>query len=96
MVIHAENGDWSLSEEIAMLSFFKPDVILIEGYKNESYPKAVILRDESDLEMVEKLKNIQVVLCRKAELVNMLKGSSIPVFEIEEGVNWILEYIRTQ
>ena len=86
MIIQAENGKWSLSEEIDMLSFFKPDVILIEGYKNELYPKAVILRDESDLELVEKLDNIQVVLCRNPELANMLKESDLPVLNIDDAV----------
>ncbi|MBS8263055.1 molybdopterin-guanine dinucleotide biosynthesis protein B [Mesobacillus boroniphilus] len=96
MIIHAENGQWSLSEEIDMLSFFKPDVILIEGYKNEPYPKAVILRDESDLELVEKLHNIQVVLCRKPGLSNLLKDSALPVLNMDDGVCWILEYITNK
>lgn len=93
MIIQAESGQWSLSEEIDMLSFFKPDVILIEGYKNEPYPKAVILRDESDLELVEKLHNIQVVLYRKSGLPNLLKDSALPVLNMDDGVSWILEYI---
>lgn len=95
MVIHAENGQWSLSEEIDMLSFFKPDVILIEGYKNEPYPKVVILRDEKDLELVDKLHNIKVVLYRNSELANMLKDSSLPVLDIDDGINWIIEYITS-
>lgn len=95
MVIHAENDKWSLSEEIDMLSFFKPDVILIEGYKNEPFPKAVILRDESDLELMEKLHNIKVILCRNSELANVLKDSSLPVLDINEGVSWIIEYITS-
>ena len=93
MIIHAENEKWSLSEEIEMLSCFKPDVILIEGYKKEPYPKAVILRDESDLELVEKLHNIQVVLYRDPELANILNDSDLPVLNIDDGVSWILEYI---
>lgn len=96
MIIHAENGQWSLSEEIDMLSFFKPDVILIEGYKNEPYPKAVILRDESDLELVEKLQNIHVVLCRNQELHNLLKDSAIPVLNMDDGISWIFEYITNK
>lgn len=93
MIIQAENGPWSLSEEIDMLSFFKPDVILIEGYKNEPFPKAVILRDEKDLELVEKLQNIQVVLCRDPGLLDLLKDIAPPVLNMEDGVNWILEGI---
>ncbi|MBT2639180.1 molybdopterin-guanine dinucleotide biosynthesis protein B [Bacillus sp. ISL-45] len=93
MIIHAENGSWSLAEEIDMLSFFKPDVILIEGYKNEPFPKAVILRDERDLELVEKLQNIQVVLCRDPGLLNLLKDIALPVLNMDDGVSWILEEI---
>ncbi|MBT2642673.1 molybdopterin-guanine dinucleotide biosynthesis protein B [Bacillus sp. ISL-41] len=93
MIIQAENGPWSLAEEIDMLSFFKPDVILIEGYKNEPFPKAVILRDEKDLELVEKLQNIQVILCRDTGLQDVLKDRAFPVLNMDDGVNWILEEI---
>ena len=90
MVIQAEKGPWSLAEEIDMLSFFKPDVILIEGYKNEPFPKAVILRDEKDLELVEKLQNIQVILCRDPGLQDLLKDTALTVLNMDEGVSWIL------
>lgn len=93
LVIQADNGSWSLSEEIDMLSIFNPDVILIEGHKQEPYPKAVILRDENDIELVEKLANIQVILCRDPELVNMLKDSAVPVLGMEDGVSWITTHI---
>ena len=93
LVIQAESGHWSLSEEIEMLSFFKPDVILIEGYKFEPFPKAVILRDESDLELLEKLENVQVVLCSDPELVNRLKDTAVPVLDRDDGVGWILTHI---
>jgi molybdopterin-guanine dinucleotide biosynthesis adapter protein len=96
LVIHAENGNWSLSEEIDMLSCFNPDVILIEGYKQEPYPKAVILRDESDLELVENLSNIQVVLLRKQELAIMLKDSGHTVLNMIDGLSWILEHIQNK
>ncbi|MEW8970046.1 molybdopterin-guanine dinucleotide biosynthesis protein B [Mesobacillus jeotgali] len=93
LVIQAENGSWSLSEEIDMLSFFKPDLILIEGHKQEPYPKAVILRNEDDIELMEKLENIQVVLCRDPELVNILKDTAVPVLDMEDGVDWITTHI---
>lgn len=95
MIIQAENDQWSLSEKIDMLYCFKPEVILIEGHKKEPYPKAVILRDESDLELVEILPNIQVVLCRDPELAKMLKDSACPVFNMDDnaGVDWIFDYL---
>ena len=93
LVIQADNGFWSLSEEIDMLSIFNPDVILIEGHKQEPYPKAVILRDENDIELVEKLENIQVILGRVPELVNLWKDSPVPVLGMEDGVGWITRHL---
>ncbi|MGV2940784.1 molybdopterin-guanine dinucleotide biosynthesis protein B [Mesobacillus sp. LC4] len=93
LVIQAESGSWSLPEEIDLLSFFNPDVILIEGHKHESYPKAVILRDKNDIELLGKLENIQVVLCRDPELVNMLKDTAVPVLNMEHGADWITTHL---
>lgn len=93
LVIQAESGSWSISEKIDMLSSFNPDVILIEGHKHEPYPKAVILRDENDIELVEKLENIQVVLCRDPGLVNRLKDTDFPVLVMEHGVDWITTHL---
>lgn len=96
ILIQAEKTHWTLYEEIELLSFFKPDVILIEGYKNEKYPKAVILRDENDLSLLEKLENIKVVLYRDGNLANHLKDSSIPAFDAadQNGSLWIEDYIK--
>lgn len=93
LVIQAESGSWSLPEEIDLLSFFNPDVILIEGHKHESYPKAVILRDMNDIELLGKLENIQVVLCRDPELVNKLKDTAVPVLNMEHGADWITTHL---
>ncbi len=98
LVLHAENGKWSLAEEIELLSCFKTDVILIEGYKREGYPKAVILRNEEDLELLDVLDNIKLVFYRDLKLADLVKELSYPVFQIDDdrGVNWVLDYIFKQ
>ncbi|WP_257391790.1 molybdopterin-guanine dinucleotide biosynthesis protein B [Mesobacillus jeotgali] len=98
MVLQAEKGQWSLAEEIEVLTCFKPDVILIEGYKTEPYPKAVILRDEADLELLDRLSNIQAIFYRDQKLAAQLKDCPLPNFHMEEdkGVNWTLEYVLSQ
>lgn len=98
IIIQAEDVPWSLAKEIEMLSFFKPDVIIIEGYKNERYPKAVILRDKNDLELLEKLPNIKIIFHRDPKLASQLIDSGFPVFDTEDeaGYKWILNYIKNQ
>jgi molybdopterin-guanine dinucleotide biosynthesis adapter protein len=95
MLIQAENDHWSLDEEVEILTFFKPDVILIEGYKNEHYPKAVILRHEHDLELIGRLPNIKVILHRNEDLEKHLSGSALPSFHSndEKAYQWISNYI---
>lgn len=41
--------EWSLQEIIRLYEFFEVDTILIEGYKQESYPKVVLLRSAETL-----------------------------------------------
>ena len=96
ILIQAEQKQWSLLEEIEMLSFFKPDVILIEGYKNEKYPKAVILRDNGDLELLDILPGIKVIFYRDASLARHLIDQDIPSFDTsdESGFTWLTNYIR--
>jgi len=95
ILIQAEQKQWTLLEEIEMLSFFKPDVILVEGYKNEKYPKAVILRDEGDLELLDKLPDIKVVFYRDTRLSKHLKDQAIPAFDTSDvsGFAWLANYI---
>jgi molybdopterin-guanine dinucleotide biosynthesis adapter protein len=99
LLIQAEQQQqWSLKDEIEMLNFFKPDVILIEGHKNEKYPKAVILRNEGDLELLGKLPDIKVVFYRDIGLAKYLNDLSVPAFDLtdESGFAWLTDYIDEQ
>lgn len=61
--------------------FFNPDVILIEGHKKAEFEKAVILRDDADLPIIEELVNLKLILCRDLQLSYMLsEKQNIPVF----------------
>ncbi|TMW71481.1 molybdopterin-guanine dinucleotide biosynthesis protein B [Alteribacter natronophilus] len=48
---------------VKLMKFTGPDIILIEGYKTENYPKAVILRGPEDSELLRKSTSIEAVLC---------------------------------
>jgi molybdopterin-guanine dinucleotide biosynthesis adapter protein len=95
MIVQAEQKEWSLEEEIQLLTFFSPDVILIEGHKNEPYKKAVILRDEGDLGLLHSLNEVKVILYRDDAVANSLEGIPIPSYFLEEasGLSWIADYI---
>ncbi|WP_254052788.1 molybdopterin-guanine dinucleotide biosynthesis protein B [Bacillus sp. V59.32b] len=84
----------STEKLLEILHDFQPDVIVIEGYKYKPFPKALIIKQESDLELLNSLQNIQAVICwpEMMETVKLL-DMGLPLFEINSDgfFNWFLE-----
>lgn len=94
VILHAEQPFWSLEEQIGLLSSFGSDFILIEGYKHADFPKAILLRDPKDHELVDKINNVVVAYYWDSAIVPDLKRN-IPYFHIndEKGQEWLQEYL---
>lgn len=56
------NEEPNFVQLIHMASIDKPDVLLIEGFKNEQGKKVVLLRDEDDWQTLQQLSDIQLVI----------------------------------
>ncbi|TKC20101.1 molybdopterin-guanine dinucleotide biosynthesis protein B [Robertmurraya kyonggiensis] len=93
LLLQSEKNKWSLEEKIQLLSFFKPNVILIEGHKPESFPKVVLIRNEEDLTLLDELDNIKVVFYWNQMDNNF---ESIKAFSIkdEAGPQWLALYLQ--
>lgn len=96
ILLQVEKNNWLLDEQIKILESLLPDMILIEGHKNEDYPKIVLIRKVEDLDSLVRLTNIQAVLfwgeeCQ--EMKNNLK--EIPFFRLNDqaGYEWIYNYL---
>jgi len=66
------------------------DIVLVEGFKQEPYPKIVMVRSEADYELVDRLSHVAAIV---SWLPNLPQGD-LPVFGIEDthGVmEWILK-----
>lgn len=89
----------SIENLLEMLGAFNPDVILIEGYKNKPFPKALIIKHEQDLALLRELRNMRAVLCWP-EITETVEGLDlgIPIFEINSSgfFNWFLQQYRTR
>jgi molybdopterin-guanine dinucleotide biosynthesis adapter protein len=99
LILQAEKSIWSLNEQIDILGSFQVDCILVEGHKHEKFPKAVIMRSETDLKLIKELANIKVILLRDLSIEEHLKHIlSIPYFPIQErlGLEWIINYLKSQ
>ncbi|WP_101843467.1 molybdopterin-guanine dinucleotide biosynthesis protein B [Halobacillus sp. Marseille-P3879] len=79
------NIELSLSQLIDWHLFLEPDLILIEGFKTEKYPKAVILKDEADLNLLN-LSNIKLIFVWDA---NIPLETELPVYHIKSWQNSI-------
>ncbi|MFD2443173.1 molybdopterin-guanine dinucleotide biosynthesis protein B [Bacillus sp. CGMCC 1.16607] len=97
LILQAEKTSWSLDEQISLLSSFQLDFILIEGHKYADYPKAVIIKQEKDLQLLRELTNVKAVFVWSEDLSNQL----FPLFEVEffqlndlKGMEWLIHYLK--
>lgn len=92
LLLQAEKDRWSLEEQIQLLTSFKPDLVLIEGHKYESYPKAVLIHRDEDLDLLKKLSNIQVAFLWNQQDLTV----NFPTFQIDDpaGLQWLIEYFQ--
>lgn len=95
LLLQGEKEDWTLDEKIQLLSFFEPDIILIEGHKRAPYPKGVIIRKEEDMELLGKLENIKTIHCWAPFFVEK-KGTKTFDIHSEEGLQWIAAFLKNE
>lgn len=96
ILLQAEQAVWTLQEQIRLLSFFDPDMIIIEGHKRADFPKAVIVRDQNDVELLTNLTNIIVVFYWDHSLLASIK-TDLPCFHIndENGLFWLKNFLMS-
>jgi molybdopterin-guanine dinucleotide biosynthesis protein B len=99
LLLQALKPIWTLEEKIQLLSFFNPDIILIEGHKKATYPKLLLIRNRDDLELLKITNNIQAVISWEEipDLQLNLTGG-ISAFHItdEQSLDYILTYLKNQ
>ncbi|MCR6095745.1 molybdopterin-guanine dinucleotide biosynthesis protein B [Salipaludibacillus agaradhaerens] len=68
------------------------DILLIEGYKHETFPKTLLIRHEEDMSLLEQAVEVKAVICYEEKLLDVLvKRTNIPLFtfhRLEEYVSW--------
>lgn len=99
LLLQAEMSEWSLEQKIKLINVFDPDIILIEGYKKEQYPKLLLLRDKEDIHLCNQLSNIQAIFVRdEAENFRGNVINDLPWFQLNDqsGINWVIHYLKSQ
>ncbi|WP_257984407.1 molybdopterin-guanine dinucleotide biosynthesis protein B [Neobacillus cucumis] len=81
MVLQADELKLCLEDQIELLKFFQPDVILIEGYKQKNYPKLLLLKEKEDLHLLKSLTNICAIVYWNEDLIT---ENLYPAFSIND------------
>ncbi|PYZ97435.1 molybdopterin-guanine dinucleotide biosynthesis protein B [Alteribacter lacisalsi] len=69
---------------IHLVETTEPDVILIEGFKESDYPKAVLVRGTEDADLVRKSTNVKAVICPGKKEMDGLAKAGIEALPLEE------------
>ncbi|MYL70258.1 molybdopterin-guanine dinucleotide biosynthesis protein B [Halobacillus litoralis] len=77
----SHEDDFPLTQLVEIYQHFSPDLIAVEGYKQEHFPKAVIIKREEDLPLLGQVTNIQLVICWDERLMNQVSLPAIPLRE---------------
>ena len=95
--LQAENENFSLHDQIELMKFFQPDVILIEGYKLETFPKLLLVRNENDFTLLNKVSNVKGIVYWKEQLhKQLILDTNVPCFHIDDDrlIFWTFELLR--
>jgi molybdopterin-guanine dinucleotide biosynthesis protein B len=91
MSIHQDS--WQLADILTIYESLPLDIILIEGYKNEHYPKVVLLRTAQDQVLLQQVTNILCVVYWPSYPLN--PSLTIPAFSIYEETQY-MEFLLTE
>jgi molybdopterin-guanine dinucleotide biosynthesis protein B len=97
LILKANNSEKSLEDQIELMKFFKPDVILIEGYKQKHFPKLLLLRDKNDLPLLNIVGNVAAIVYWKEEMDNQITSQlKVPCFHIHDGkaITWTARLLQ--
>ncbi|OAH54315.1 MULTISPECIES: molybdopterin-guanine dinucleotide biosynthesis protein B [Bacillaceae] len=81
--LNIQRDSWPLDDILAVYNTFPVDLILVEGFKKELYPKIVLIRTEDDLPLLE-LEAIQCII----SWIH-LHESRYPVFRLQEEEQYL-------
>ncbi|WP_144787653.1 molybdopterin-guanine dinucleotide biosynthesis protein B [Lysinibacillus fusiformis] len=86
---------WQLAEILAIYATLSMDIILIEGYKREHYPKVVLLRTAQDRVLLQQMSNILCVIYWPSVPIDQnLRITAFSIYEETEYMEFLLNEMR--
>ncbi|WP_257140969.1 molybdopterin-guanine dinucleotide biosynthesis protein B [Bacillus sp. AFS015802] len=87
--------EWQLDDILSFYSYMKTELIIVEGYKRERYPKIVLLRSESDHRILQEMENVMAVIAPypiedQKETIAYFSNDRMKEFE-----KWFFSWVQT-
>lgn len=93
--LHAfKNEGWTLCEMLSFYNGLPIDIILIEGFKREPFPKIVLLRSREDEVLLEELENIQAVLLWYKPIETKIGAPTFHIRDENDYLVWVKSYFE--
>ncbi|WP_042356496.1 molybdopterin-guanine dinucleotide biosynthesis protein B [Bacillus rubiinfantis] len=99
LLLHAEGKRYDLHDQVQLLGFFQPEVILIEGYKFAEHPKVALIKTLTEAHLLHKLENIQAVVYWEDSIKEYVQTiMAIPCFSISnsKAITFIVQWLKKQ
>jgi molybdopterin-guanine dinucleotide biosynthesis adapter protein len=97
ILLQAEEIVCNLDDQVELMKFFMPDVIIVEGHKQEHYPKILLVKETSDIRLLEKVNNVLAVISWSVEVKEQVKekwaGPSFLISD-ERALKWTIQYVQ--
>lgn len=86
-----QETEWELEQLVRLYDSFDLDLILVEGFKEESYPKIVLLRDKGDMYLLNKKHVIATIL---KEVLDVPVDNSYHYDQMNDCIEDVLKDVR--
>lgn len=89
-ILSTDKLSLTLPQMITLYNMFELDVILVEGFKYERYPKVVLLRGEEDIALLDKLENVSCIVASFS--LSQIYSEKFTVYSnMRECINWLIK-----
>lgn len=85
----------AFSEMLKIYTNFQIDLLLVEGFKQEDYPKIVLIRDKDDIDLLQKLTNI-IAVGVWDDKITINHEEKFTMQDIDKNLPQLADYIKVK
>ncbi|NCU17826.1 molybdopterin-guanine dinucleotide biosynthesis protein B [Pallidibacillus pasinlerensis] len=92
-IFQLSQNEWTLRQLIQVYEIMDINVLVLEGFKHEDYPKIVLINEEKDFELLRELTNIQAIITNFPEKVDRVDSTIFHKKNTTEFIQWYCDLL---